>query len=41
VLSARRGADDVRAKAPGDLVTGSDLLVEAEIQRILRARRGG
>ncbi|MBV9175316.1 MAG: hypothetical protein JOZ81_35110, partial [Chloroflexi bacterium] len=27
ILLERRGADEVRAKAPGDLVTASDVLV--------------
>jgi len=38
VLLSRRGAEDVRAKAPGDLVTASDLLIEATLQRRLAER---
>jgi len=38
VLLGRQGAEDVRAKAPGDLVTASDLLIEATLQRRLAER---
>jgi myo-inositol-1(or 4)-monophosphatase len=35
IVQARQGADDVRAKSPGDLVTGTDVLAQAELQRVL------
>jgi myo-inositol-1(or 4)-monophosphatase len=38
ILLRREGAADVRAKAPGDLVTASDLLVETTLERSLRQR---
>jgi myo-inositol-1(or 4)-monophosphatase len=38
ILLGRQGAEDVRAKAPGDLVTASDLLIEATLQRRLAER---
>jgi myo-inositol-1(or 4)-monophosphatase len=33
IVQSRQGAHDVRAKAPGDLVTGTDVLVQSELQR--------
>jgi myo-inositol-1(or 4)-monophosphatase len=38
ILLARRGADDVRFKGPGDVVTASDLQVESTLQRMLAER---
>jgi fructose-1,6-bisphosphatase/inositol monophosphatase family enzyme len=35
IVQSRQGAQDVRAKAPGDLVTGTDVLVQSELQRVL------
>jgi myo-inositol-1(or 4)-monophosphatase len=35
IVRARRGAEEVRAKAPGDIVTGTDLLVQSTIQQLL------
>ena len=36
IVLARQGADDVRAKAPRDIVTGTDLAAQATIERVLR-----
>jgi myo-inositol-1(or 4)-monophosphatase len=38
VILAREGAEDVRQKGPGDLVTGTDLAAQAAIQRVLHER---
>jgi myo-inositol-1(or 4)-monophosphatase len=35
IVQSRQGAHDVRAKAHGDLVTGTDVLVQSELQRVL------
>jgi myo-inositol-1(or 4)-monophosphatase len=39
IVQSRQGAQDVRAKAPGDLVTGTDVLVQSELQRVLHERQ--
>jgi myo-inositol-1(or 4)-monophosphatase len=36
IVRARQGADDVQVKAPGDIVTGTDLASQAAIERVLR-----
>lgn len=38
VILAREGAEEVREKGPGDLVTGTDLAAQAAIQRVLQER---
>src|SRR5256885_448470 len=39
IVQSRQGAHDVRAKSPGDLVTGTDVLVQSELQRVLYERQ--
>jgi myo-inositol-1(or 4)-monophosphatase len=38
IVRERQGADDVRAKGPRDIVTGTDLAAQATIERVLRER---
>jgi len=38
IVLARQGADDVRPKAPRDIVTGTDLASQAAIEHVLRER---
>lgn len=38
LLRSRRGADEVREKAPNDLVTATDVLVQSTLQQILAER---
>jgi myo-inositol-1(or 4)-monophosphatase len=39
IVQSRQGAQEVRAKSPGDLVTGTDVLVQSELQRVLYAHQ--
>ncbi|MBV9323972.1 MAG: inositol monophosphatase [Chloroflexi bacterium] len=38
LIHARRGVDDVREKAPNDIVTGTDVLVQSTLQQVLHER---
>src|SRR5215471_6967022 len=38
LLRERRGADEVREKAPNDIVTATDVLVQSSLQRMLAER---
>lgn len=39
IVQARHGADDVREKGPGDIVTGTDVAAQVEVERLLHERQ--